>query len=97
MVYHEKSSQEKEMDNFLNEVQKKNISENIRRCNKKKKLQHESANQDSATDTAYISEIVNNDEKSYELEINKIINCSSSKLSHEIEVVALQSVIADTP
>jgi len=81
----------------LVDVNKKSISENIRRNNRKKKLQHESANQDSTTDTAYVSEMVNNDKKSYEPEINEITNCSSSELSHKIEVVASQSIIVDTP
>jgi hypothetical protein len=33
-----KSSQEKEMDNFLNEAHKKSVSDGIRRRNKEKKL-----------------------------------------------------------
>ena len=56
--HHEKSSQEKEMDIFLDEEDKKIVGEDIRRCNKEKKLQRESANQDSISDTAYVSETV---------------------------------------
>ncbi|GET52049.1 hypothetical protein GLOIN_2v1765104 [Rhizophagus irregularis DAOM 181602=DAOM 197198] len=33
-----KSSQKKEMNNFLNEAHKKSVSDGIRRCNKEKKL-----------------------------------------------------------
>ncbi len=36
--YYEKLLKEKEMDKFLNEVDKKSISDRIKQCNKKKKL-----------------------------------------------------------
>ena len=52
-VHHEKSSQEKEMDIFLNGVNKKIVSEDIRRCNKEKKLskaEQASLNQDQESD-----------------------------------------------
>src|SRR6266496_5457197 len=48
-VHHEKSSQEKEMDIFLDGVDKKIVGEDIRRCNKEKKLskaEQASLNQD---------------------------------------------------
>ncbi|CAG8564306.1 9482_t:CDS:2 [Cetraspora pellucida] len=45
------------------------------------------ASQDSSSDTAYVSETVNNNEKSYELEINEITNCTSSEIFHETEVI----------
>src|SRR6266540_3807759 len=61
VVHPEKSLKDKEMDVFLDGVDKKIVGEDIRRRNKEKKLQRESANQDSATDTAYVSETVNND------------------------------------
>jgi hypothetical protein len=38
VVHHEKSSQEREMDNFLDKVDKKSVGEDIRRRNKEKKL-----------------------------------------------------------
>ena len=41
--HHEKSSQEKEMDNFLDEAYKKSVGEDIRRRNKEKKIQRESS------------------------------------------------------
>src|SRR5207248_2961522 len=44
--HHEKSSQEKEMDIFLDEEDKKIVGNDIRRRNKEKKIQRESANQD---------------------------------------------------
>ena len=49
----EKSLEDKEMDVFLVDVNKKSIGENIRRNNRKKKLQRESANQDNTSDTLY--------------------------------------------
>jgi hypothetical protein len=70
------------MNDFLNEVHKKKISDNIRRHNKKKKLQRESAKQENNFNTAYIMETVNIVEKSYE---PKILN--SSTLSHDIKPV----------
>ena len=76
--HHEKSSQEKEMDAFLVDVNKKSNGEDIRRRNKEKKLQRESAGQDSSSDTAYVSGTVNNVEK---LDVPKISNCTSSELS----------------
>ncbi|RIA85577.1 hypothetical protein C1645_830581 [Glomus cerebriforme] len=57
VVHHEKSLQEKEIDIFLDEEDKK------------------------------IVETVNNNEKSYEPEINEITNCTSSEISHETEVI----------
>src|SRR6266498_5511704 len=53
-VHHEKSSQEKEMDIFLDGVDKKIVGEDIRRHNKKKKLskaEQASLNQDQESDT----------------------------------------------
>ena len=38
-----KSPKESEMDKFLDEAQKKSVGDEIRRCNKEKKLLHESA------------------------------------------------------
>src|SRR4051794_7058609 len=49
----EKSSEDKEIDTFLVEVSKKSIGEDIRRCNKEKKLQRESVDQDSTMQSAY--------------------------------------------
>ena len=49
------------MDNFLNEAQKKSVSEDIRRRNKEKKLQRESANQDITLKPAYVAETNNDD------------------------------------
>src|SRR6266542_5012005 len=46
VVHPEKSLEDKEMDIFLVDVNKKNIGENIRQNNRKKKLQRESAIQD---------------------------------------------------
>ena len=43
VVHPEKSLEDKEMDVFLVDVNKKSIGENIRRNNRKKKLQRESA------------------------------------------------------
>ncbi|PKK56302.1 hypothetical protein RhiirC2_829548, partial [Rhizophagus irregularis] len=89
-VHHEKSSQDKETDDFLNEEHKKIVSEDIRRRNKEKKLQRESANQDSISDTAYVSETVNNIEKTdmpSKSTFGEITNCTSSELSHETEVI----------
>jgi hypothetical protein len=83
-VHHEKSSQEKEMDIFLDEEDKKIVGEDITRRNKEKKLQRESAGQDSSSDTAYVSGTVNNIEKT---DVPKITNCTSSELSHETEVI----------
>ncbi|GES94129.1 hypothetical protein GLOIN_2v1806926 [Rhizophagus clarus] len=91
--HHEKPLEDRETDDFLNEVHKKMISDDIRQRNKEKKLQ---CDQDNTSDTAYVPETVNNVEKSYEPEINEITNFSSSEPSHEIEVVATQSVIANT-
>jgi hypothetical protein len=79
--HHGKSLEDKKTDDFLNEVHKKRIGDDIRRHNKEKKLQRESADQDSTSDTVYVSETVNNIEKSYEPEINKITNCTSSESS----------------
>ncbi|PKC51964.1 hypothetical protein RhiirA1_405235, partial [Rhizophagus irregularis] len=87
---HEKSSQDKETDDFLNEEHKKIVSEDIRRRNKEKKLQRESANQDSISDTAYVSETVNNIEKTdmpSKSTFGEITNCTPSELSHETEVI----------
>ncbi|CAB5202496.1 unnamed protein product [Rhizophagus irregularis] len=74
------------MDDFLNEVNKKSTGEVIRRHNKEKKLQRESANQDSSSDTAYVSGTVDNIEKT---DVPKSSNCTSSKLSssgHETDI-----------
>jgi len=46
VVHPEKSLEDKEMDIFLVNINKKSIGENIRRNNREKKLQHESAIQD---------------------------------------------------
>src|ERR1043166_7213380 len=59
--HHEKSSQEKEMDNFLDEAHKKSVGEDIRRRNKEKKIQRESSNQDITPDPAYVAETNNDD------------------------------------
>ncbi len=72
------------MDNFLDKIHKKSISDEVRRCNKEKKLQYESASQNSSFDTAYISGTVNNIEK---IDVPKITNCTFSELSYEIEVI----------
>ncbi len=93
--HHKKLLKDKKMDNFLNKVHKKKIGDDIRWYNKKKKLQHESANQGGTFDTMHVSETINNIKKSDELEINKITNCTSLESSYEIEAVASQSVIAD--
>ncbi|PKY61041.1 hypothetical protein RhiirA4_485489 [Rhizophagus irregularis] len=61
VVYHEKSSEEKEMDNFLLEADKKSVDENIRQCNKEKKIQRESANQNITPEFVYVAEINNDD------------------------------------
>src|SRR6266542_2099068 len=61
VVHHEKSSQEKEMDIFLDGVDKKIVGEEIRRRNKEKKLQRESANQDITPEPAYVAETNNDD------------------------------------
>jgi len=60
-VHHEKSSQEKGMDIFLDGVDKKIVGEDIRRRNKEKKLQRESANQDITPEPAYVAETNNDD------------------------------------
>ncbi|PKY59345.1 hypothetical protein RhiirA4_482003, partial [Rhizophagus irregularis] len=57
-VHHEKPLEEKEMDSCLLEAHKKIVSEDIRRRNKEKKLQRESANQDVTFGNAYVSETV---------------------------------------
>src|SRR6266542_1612083 len=88
VVHPKKSLKDKEMDIFLDGVDKKIIGEDIRRRNKEKKLQHESVNQDSISDTDCVSETVNNVEVSDVPEINEVTNCSSSESSHGIEVVA---------
>ncbi|GBB95901.1 hypothetical protein RclHR1_02640015 [Rhizophagus clarus] len=72
------------MDIFLNEEDKKIVGEDIRQHNREKKLQRESAGQDSSSDTAYVSGTVNNIEKT---DVPKITNCSSSELSHETGVI----------
>ncbi|PKY33776.1 hypothetical protein RhiirB3_475865 [Rhizophagus irregularis] len=84
--YHEKPLEDRRMDDFLNEVNKKSTGEVIRRHNKEKKLQRESANQDSSSDTAYVSGTVDNIEKT---DVPKSSNCTSSKLSssgHETDI-----------
>ncbi|PKK56027.1 hypothetical protein RhiirC2_830368, partial [Rhizophagus irregularis] len=97
--HHEKSLEDKKMDTFLVDANKKSIGEDIRRRNKEKKLQRESACQDSSSDTAYISGTVNNVEKT---DVPKITNCTSSpedELSHEtgvIEDIANSTVDSNT-
>src|SRR2546421_10097173 len=49
------------MDDFLNEVNKKSIGEDIRIRNKEKKIQRESANQDITPEPAYVAETNNDD------------------------------------
>ena len=61
------------MDNFLDEVHKKSIGEDIRQHNKEKKFQRKLANKDNTTATSCI--LV---EKS---DVSKITNCTSSELS----------------
>ncbi|RIA91009.1 hypothetical protein C1645_822583 [Glomus cerebriforme] len=78
MGHHEKSLEDRETDDFLNEVHKKRISNDIRQRNKEKKLQRD---QNKTSDTVYVMETVNNVEKSHEPEIN---NCTSS---HGVEVI----------
>lgn len=51
--HHEKPSQEKEMDNFLDEMHKKSVGDEIRRRNKEKKIQRETDTQDVASDPLY--------------------------------------------
>src|SRR6266498_2620624 len=84
VVHPEKLLENKEIDVFLVNVNKKSIGKNIRRNNKKKKLQHESANQNGATNTAYESGTVNNIEK---MDVPKITNCTFTELSYKIEVI----------
>ncbi|RGB39846.1 hypothetical protein C1646_445593 [Rhizophagus diaphanus] len=82
--HHEEPLEDKGMDDFLNEVDKKIIGDEIRRHNKEKKLQRESADQDSTTDAAYVPETVN------DIDVLKITNCTTSELSsssHETEVI----------
>ncbi|GES89456.1 hypothetical protein GLOIN_2v1488498 [Rhizophagus clarus] len=64
--HHEKSSQKKEMNNFLDEARKKSIGENIafrafsRQCNKEKKLkkaEQASLNQDQESGTFFSEKI----------------------------------------
>jgi hypothetical protein len=83
--HHEKPLEDRETDDFLNEVHKKRISDDIRQRNKEKKLQRE-RDQDNTSDTVYVTETVNNVEKSHEPEIN---NCTSS---HGVEVVVAQNL-----
>ncbi|RGB36367.1 hypothetical protein C1646_783639 [Rhizophagus diaphanus] len=54
-AYTMKSHRRRKRDNFLDEAHKKSVGEDIRRRNKEKKLQRESANQDSISDTAYVN------------------------------------------
>src|SRR5205085_5231589 len=51
-----KPLEEKDMDSFLLEAHKKIISSEIKQRNKEKKFLRKSANQDSISDTAYVSE-----------------------------------------
>ncbi|CAB5381805.1 unnamed protein product [Rhizophagus irregularis] len=53
-----KPLEEKDMDSFLLEAHKKIVSSEIKQRNKKKKFLRKSANQDSISDTAYVSETV---------------------------------------
>ena len=53
-----KSLEEKDMDSFLLEAHKKIVSSEIKQHNKEKKFLRKSANQDSISDTAYVSETV---------------------------------------
>ncbi|PKK58987.1 hypothetical protein RhiirC2_795470 [Rhizophagus irregularis] len=50
-----------ERDNFLDEAHKKSVGEDIRRRNKEKKIQRESANQDITPEPAYVAETNNDD------------------------------------
>jgi hypothetical protein len=59
-VHHEKSSQDKETDDFLDEKHKKIVSEDIRRRNKEKKLQRESAKNHVQDVTSDDIETINN-------------------------------------
>src|SRR3954462_7561072 len=86
--HHEKSSQEKEMDNFLDGANKKRISDDIRQRNKEKKLQRESAVQNVVPNPACTTDTVTivNELKSQTVDKNN--NCTSPESSCEIEVVA---------
>ena len=53
-----KPLEEKDMDSFLLEAHKKIVSSEIKQRNKEKKFLRKSANQDSISDTAYVSETV---------------------------------------
>jgi len=59
--HHEKPLEDEGMDDFLNEVNKKSIGEDIRIRNQEKKIQRESANQDITPEPVYIAETNNDD------------------------------------
>ncbi|PKY23338.1 hypothetical protein RhiirB3_505626 [Rhizophagus irregularis] len=89
--HHEKSLEDKEIDAFLIGVYKKSISDEIRRCNKEKTIQHEVDVQDDASGPACITDIVaivNNLDELGSQSINKINSYTSTESSCEIEVIA---------
>jgi hypothetical protein len=86
--HHEEPLEDKGMDNFLNEVDKKRIGEDIRRRNKEKKLQRESAVQDVTPEQSCEIETVDDDNSSGNRIINENNSSTFSELSHEIEVIA---------
>ena len=91
VVHPEKSLEDKEIDVFLVDINKKSIGENIRRNNREKKLQRESAIQDVISEQSYEIETVdveNDSDGSGARIINESNSSSFTELSREIEVIA---------
>jgi hypothetical protein len=89
--HHEKSLEDKKIDAFLVDAYKKSIGDEIRQCNKEKKIQREVDAQDDAPGPACITgtvAIVNNLDELGSQSIDKINSCTSTESSREIEVIA---------